>query len=158
MVWGVTELGFEKALLLHSPWSIPPPNLLPRSTKNLTTASLQSISSISTLDVLKAHEIVFDLPALEWLIAKVRQFDELAYSAQFDGNAMVMRRRALGLSDFPKEGEEDESKALVRKLEATLGEGEGDMTSFEAEERAPLSVEEEAEVKRKADYLLRVLP
>ncbi|CED82086.1 Mitochondrial/chloroplast ribosomal protein L4 [Phaffia rhodozyma] len=155
------ELGYKKALFLHSPFAVPPSNLLPRSISNISSMRLASISSISTLDILKTHELVFDMPALEWLIAKVRQFDEAAYSAQFDGNAMVMRRRALGLSDFPEDGQPDESKEMLRQLEAQLGgEGEGDMTEFGLGQPAGerLSLEEEQEMKRRADWLLRVLP
>jgi hypothetical protein len=64
---------------------------------------------------------VLDYGALAWLVGKVRQVDQLKRDAVFGGNAMVMRRRKLGLSDFPAEGEEDESKALLRELELASG-------------------------------------
>ena len=49
----------------------------------------------------------------------------------FSGNAMVMRRRSLGLSDFPKEGEADESKAMLRKLEEEALAGDGGPGGYE---------------------------
>lgn len=64
---------------------------------------------------------MLDLNALEWLVGKVRQWTQLQQDATFDGNAMVMRRRKLGLTDFPAEGEADESKELLRALELEAG-------------------------------------
>lgn len=64
---------------------------------------------------------MLDLGAVEWLVGKVRQTETLRREATFAGNAMVMRRRALGLSDFPAEGELDESKRMLAELEQASG-------------------------------------
>lgn len=76
-----------------------------------------SVSSATTLDLLRAGDVVLDLHAIQWLVGQARLMDNRIADSAFDGNAMVMRRRKLGLSDFPKEGEVDESKEILRLLE-----------------------------------------
>lgn len=49
----------------------------------------------------------------------------------YSGNAMVMRRRSLGLSDFPKEGEVDESKEMLKRLEEEAMAGDGGPGGYE---------------------------
>jgi hypothetical protein len=107
-------------LLLHSPYAQPDPELLPKSTLPFPNVHIHSISSVGAYDILKHQEIIVDKLALEWLIGKDRQLRGMVQAQLYDGNAMVMRRRSLGLSDFPKEGEEDESKRMLEELEREL--------------------------------------
>lgn len=116
-----SALELRRPLLLHSPWAPPPAESLPRSIRNNPVATLASISSVSVFDLLRSHDVVLDTHALDWLVGKVRQTSAKERADTFSGNAMVMRRRKLGLSDFPLEGEVDESKELLKLLELESG-------------------------------------
>lgn len=104
---------------------MPDPNLLPKSLEYFPNVFIHSVSSVGAYDILRAQEIVMDKLAVEWLIGKTRQTVEVKVSRQYDGNAMVMRRRSLGLSDFPAEGEVDESKEMLRRLEGEVAQAGG---------------------------------
>ncbi|KAL7411109.1 ribosomal protein L4/L1 family-domain-containing protein [Mrakia frigida] len=92
---------------------------------------LEAISSVGTFDILKAHDVVCDKLSLEWLISTTRNYQVIEKMDLYSGNAMVMRRRSLGLSDFPKEGEVDESKEMLKRLEEEAMAGDGGPGGYE---------------------------
>lgn len=109
-------------MFLYSPFNPPPAHFF-EAMEQIPKARVESISSVGTYDILLSHDIVADKQALEWLISSVREHQQLAKADVYSGNAMVMRRRSLGLTDFPAEGEQDESKEMLEALEAEVNAG-----------------------------------
>ena len=126
----LSELGLHKPLFLHSPFN-PPPAHFVEAIAQIPKARVESISSVGTLDILLSHDIVADKQALEWLISSVRNHHQMRVADVYSGNAMVMRRRSLGLTDFPAEGEQDESKQMLAELEAQVATAQGGPGGFE---------------------------
>lgn len=143
-------LEIRRPLLLHSPWAPPPVESLPRSIRNNPVATLASVSSVSVFDLLRSHDVILDTHALDWLVGKVRQTSAKERADTFSGNAMVMRRRKLGLSDFPLEGEVDESKELLRLLELESGLRSAELAG-EGEDAGERGIFGKGEVERELD-------
>lgn len=104
---------------------------------------------MGTLDILQSHDIVADKKALEWLVSSVREHQQVARADVYSGNAMVMRRRSLGLPDFPAEGQEDESKEMLEQLEAELHGQDGGVGGFETWRTS--AVQHATDAKRSAE-------